>query len=140
MVRFTTSDITSGRSAIYSSYWEEISSSFASTLVGHGLGAPLINHHGSHNLFLEISYFAGIPFLLYLLYFFCGACNTVSQRFSFNSGIVHYFSFGGLFTILFMYISLQGFFSVTLYLQIALMLCGSILSDKEIRRIQQSIE
>lgn len=65
------SELTTGRSALFGTYFREILSSARVMLFGAGMSAAILEK-GTHNLFLEIQYYIGLIGLILFFFYFGG--------------------------------------------------------------------
>ena len=108
------SELTTGRSDIWLDYLGHIFSDFRRMLFGSGISAPLLNHRGSHNFYIELLYYFGIigTGLFGTMVVSAYRIANGSARRKFNV------SHAATVVVLALYFSLQALFSNELYFQI----------------------
>ena len=71
--------LTTGRSQIFVAYFNVLSDSLKNMLFGMGLHAEALER-GTHNMFLEITYYTGIVGLTLYICYFCGLIHLLNHR------------------------------------------------------------
>lgn len=117
MYRFTSAgnmnDLTTGRSWLLRAYLDKITQSAKSEIFGFGLSQDLLQR-GTHNLFLEITYYTGLVGLaFYVVYsvYLIRFSNSGSR----SRGTFLLLKYIVLIMLVLLYMSLQGMFSVVTY-------------------------
>ena len=129
---------TTGRADTWEGYLQYIFSDAKVMIFGATLGAPLVNGVGTHNLVIEILYYAGIIGLILFVCFFWSVITDAIKNNS-NSvkreGVMKY-----VIIIMFVmfYFSLQALFFSTMYMQWILVVVGVLLSCSNINFKQKS--
>lgn len=116
--RFTSSDslsdITTGRTDLFKTYWNVISENAFNFMFGKGLDAPVIEK-GTHNLFLEIVYHTGFAGFTMIAFFYGSIISSIhkrTDRVNKQSIIAKYIV---VFIMFVQYMALQGMFQLITY-------------------------
>ena len=108
------SELTTGRSTLFKTYFQVIFSSIKNMIIGAGLSANILKQ-GTHNLFLEIQYYVGLIGLTLFFAYFSTLIVWMRQKSdSYNKehGLINYFA---IVIFLILFCALQGMFSVLVY-------------------------
>ncbi|MBQ8621423.1 MAG: O-antigen ligase family protein [Oscillospiraceae bacterium] len=109
------SDLTTNRSDLFVAYWKAITDNVLTLLFGYGFNAPLLQSMGTHNLYLEITYYAGLVGLVLIVGFCVAMVRWIAQRtygFQKQNFIAKYVA---LLVAVGVYCSLQGMFLLPSY-------------------------
>lgn len=106
--------LTTGRSELFTRYWDAITETPLKFLFGHGFNAPLLEK-GAHNIYLEMAYYLGIIGLLLMVAFYVALISMITK----NNLAVKGQSMVGKYVVIFvaavLYLSLQGIFQIVTY-------------------------
>lgn len=108
------SELTTGRSALFGTYFREILSSARVMLFGAGMSAAILEK-GTHNLFLEIQYYVGLIGLILYLFYFNTLAIWVRRKYSTGKNAPGLFNYSSLIIFIALFCSLQGMFSISVY-------------------------
>jgi len=89
--RLTSSNVLTGRGAIWVAYWKACTESVGAFLMGHGIDAALVNGRAAHNMLLETIYYIGLVGLI--LYITAIVVIVRSNRRVFSRKLVNYLGF-----------------------------------------------
>lgn len=108
------SELTTGRTSLFETYWREVSSSPGIMLFGKGMSAQLLKK-GTHNLFLEIQYYIGLTGLILFFFYFGFLVIWVHKKHTTGSAASRMFNYSSLIVFIALFCSLQGMFSISVY-------------------------
>ena len=129
------SDLTTGRSDLLVIYWKNITENMITFFFGRGLGAPLLQGRGAHNLYLEIVYYVGIVGLILILCLYGGVVAELIKR---NESARKQSLVAKYFVLVIMavqYFALQGMFLVITYAGWFMALMSVNLTQKETEKV-----
>ncbi|MGN0167588.1 MAG: hypothetical protein ACI4AB_06085 [Acetatifactor sp.] len=108
------SELTTGRSALFGTYFREILSSARVMLFGAGMSAAILEK-GTHNLFLEIQYYIGLIGLILFFFYFGALVIWVHEMQTTGNMATRLFNYSSLIVFIALFCSLQGMFSISVY-------------------------
>ncbi len=124
----TLDSLTSGRSALFSLYWNHCIKTPGNAFWGSGLSAGLLGGKGSHNLYIEVLYCVGlvglVSYIAYVSALVLGMRRKWKTRLSFSLRVVAMLP---LIVLLGVYLSLQGMKAITSYVQFFVALAAILL-------------
>ena len=117
-------ELTTGRDAVFKTYWNAITENSRSLFFGLGLDAPRLGKD-PHNLFLEIFYTTGLTGLVLILAYFLSLTVLIHRTWSWENqgGLVLKYFIVGIVSLL--YFTLNGMYSATTYVLFFLALIAS---------------
>lgn len=107
-------ELTTGRTTLLGTYWNEIMSSPGIILFGEGMSARLLEK-GTHNLFLEIQYYIGLIGLILFVSYFGALVIWMRKKYTMGSAATRLFNYSSLIVFIALFCSLQGMFSISVY-------------------------
>lgn len=122
--------MTTGRSSLAQIYIEHILANPDVLFFGNSFSSKLINNIGTHNLYIEITYYVGVIGLFLITVFYSKAFLVIRRKF-FNS-FPNIIALLPILSLLFFYTSLQGLFSPTFSLLLLVSLISIINSSTQI--------
>lgn len=123
--RFSSVDLTTGRTKIWAGYLEVIRESPSSLLFGHGVDAAYVRRP-AHNTYIEIVYYVG---LIGAILFFAALLIIVHMNASrFRRGVLNYLGFATMAAQLFMLCGFKAY-ELPFYLSVAYMIYNNDFAD-----------
>lgn len=125
------SELTTGRTSLLETYWREVSSSPGIMLFGKGMSAQLLKK-GTHNLFLEIQYYVGLTGLILFFFYFGFLVIWVHKKHTTGSAASRMFNYSSLIVFIALFCSLQGMFSISVYILLYLAIISTGIPQNDI--------
>lgn len=124
------SDLTTGRTDVFALYWHAITRNLGTFLFGSGFAAERLTKD-PHNLYLEITYYAGAIGLLLIVCFYIAVMHGVRERTQGMPKQSWFAKYLVLLMVVVLYCSLHGMFAVISYAEFYLALLPMMMPKKK---------
>lgn len=108
------SELTTGRTDVFTRYWDAITRNMGTFIFGGGFAAPRLGKD-THNLYLEILYHIGALGLLLLAGFYGSMVHAAQQTITDSPEQNIFAKYAVILTVLAVFFSLHGMFSIMMY-------------------------